>query len=352
MSIVLGIWHLVVEGGKDKIIQTPASIQITNASYGEEIVDQKSRDVIKLHFESLSPPDDEDEEDEEKDEEDDEDDDGFKVDTTVLCVLTPGKTEQTTLSLVLDSDSSFKFENVGKNTIYLTGNYIRQDDDDEPDSDDEGDYDSEDGYDLREVSSDVEMHGDDLAGLESDNSRFEEIDEEAPTKPQKRSRESDAADAAADKKSKKLKDEAGKAVEAPKEEKKEKKEKKDKKADEKKPEEKKTPKKKTLAGGVVVEDAKVGTGPMAKKGNTVRMRYVGKLTNGKEFDKNVKGKPFTFRLGEGEVIKGWDEGITGMQVGGERMLTIPPGMAYGSKKSGPIPPNSTLIFEVKLLEIK
>jgi len=102
----------------------------------------------------------------------------------------------------------------------------------------------------------------------------------------------------------------------------------------------------------VVQDAKIGTGPMAKKGNTVRMRYVGKLTDGTVFDKNVSGKPFTFHLGKGEVIKGWDEGIVGMQAGGERVVTIPANMAYGSRKQGTIPANSTLVFEVKLLEIK
>jgi len=169
------------------------------------------------------------------------------------------------------------------------------------------------------------------------------------------------------KKNKKLKAEDGKpiAVETPavkedeKVEAKEKggeKEKKKNKKDKKKvgdtPGEKPTPVKKTISNGIVVEDHVVGTGPMAKKGNTVRMRYVGKLTNGKEFDKNTSGKPFSFNLGKGEVIKGWDEGIVGMQVGGERRLTIPANMAYGKKAQTNIPANSTLIFEVKLIEIK
>lgn len=109
---------------------------------------------------------------------------------------------------------------------------------------------------------------------------------------------------------------------------------------------------KELAGGIKIKDTKVGTGPQAKKGNNVSMRYIGKLENGEIFDSNTKGKPFTFSLGKGNVIKGWDEGIVGMQVGGERVLTIPPSMAYGKKKMTGIPPNSTLIFECKLLEIK
>ncbi|KAF9481510.1 hypothetical protein BDN70DRAFT_830782 [Pholiota conissans] len=353
MSTVLGIWHLVLEGGKVKTIHTPAGVQITNVSYGEEIVDTASRDVVKLSFESLATSDNEDDDEEEKEDED------IPISTTVLCVLTPGKTEQTSVNVVLDSDAAFKFETTGKNTIYLTGNYISQDDDRGVDSEDEYDSDDEDAYDLREVSSDVEMHPDDL---DSDNSRFEEVDDEEveQSKSQKRARDSDATEVASkvEKKNKKQKAEGGKAVAVPAEaagptEKKDKK-KKEKSADEaKKPAEgKESHPKKTIAGGVVIQDAKIGTGPMAKKGNHVRMRYVGKLTNGKIFDKNTSGKPFAFHLGKGEVIKGWDEGIAGMQVGGERVLTIPPNMGYGSKKSGPIPPNSTLIFEVKLLEIK
>jgi FK506-binding nuclear protein len=77
------------------------------------------------------------------------------------------------------------------------------------------------------------------------------------------------------------------------------------------------------------------------------MRYIGKLTNGKVFDKNVSGKPFNFRLGAGEVIKGWDQGIVGMKLGGERKLTIPAPLAYGKRGAPPqIPGNATLVFEV------
>jgi len=84
----------------------------------------------------------------------------------------------------------------------------------------------------------------------------------------------------------------------------------------------------------------------------VSMRYVGKLPNGKIFDSNTKGKPFTFKLGVGEVIKGWDEGVAGMKVGGERLLIIPPSLGYGNRKLDGIPPNSTLRFEIKLLDMK
>ncbi|RKO91036.1 hypothetical protein BDK51DRAFT_21698, partial [Blyttiomyces helicus] len=82
----------------------------------------------------------------------------------------------------------------------------------------------------------------------------------------------------------------------------------------------------------------------------ISVRYIGKLTNGKVFDSNTKGQPFKFILGKGEVIRGWDQGIVGMAVGGTRKLTIPAALAYGSRGAPPdIPPNATLNFEVKLL---
>ena len=147
-----------------------------------------------------------------------------------------------------------------------------------------------------------------LSCLPTSHSRFEEVTDEPETgKGQKRARESDATEGPtkAENKNKKQKAKDGKPVEVSTEEKKEKKEKKnkkekkDKKSEEtpKPAEEKKEKKEKTLAGDIVIQDAKIGTGPMAKKGNTVRMRYIGKLTNGKEFDKNVNGKPvYLFNL--------------------------------------------------------
>ncbi len=111
-------------------------------------------------------------------------------------------------------------------------------------------------------------------------------------------------------------------------------------------------KKQTLAGGLIVEEKKTGSGPVAKAGMKVQMRYIGKFKDGKIFDSNTKGSPFSFRLGKGEVIKGWDEGVKGMQVGSERRLTVPPALGYGSRKTGPIPANSTLYFDVKLVGMK
>ena len=94
---------------------------------------------------------------------------------------------------------------------------------------------------------------------------------------------------------------------------------------------------------------------MAQAGHKVKVDYTGWLTDGKKFDSSVgTGRPFEFMLGAGQVIKGWDEGVAGMKVGGKRQLRIPPDLAYGEKGvgNGLIPPNSTLIFDVELLDVK
>ena len=109
-----------------------------------------------------------------------------------------------------------------------------------------------------------------------------------------------------------------------------------------------------LASGLRVTDIEVGSGPEAVAGQTVVVHYRGTLENGKQFDASYdRGKPFTFPLGRGQVIKGWDEGVQGMKVGGKRKLVIPPELGYGTRGAGGvIPPNATLIFEVELLDIK
>lgn len=110
----------------------------------------------------------------------------------------------------------------------------------------------------------------------------------------------------------------------------------------------------TLEGGLKVEDVKVGKGAEAVPGKTVKVHYTGTLTDGKKFDSSVDRKePFSFDLGRGMVIKGWDEGVKGMKVGGKRKLTIPPEMGYGAQGAGGvIPPNATLLFDVELLDVK
>lgn len=102
-----------------------------------------------------------------------------------------------------------------------------------------------------------------------------------------------------------------------------------------------------------IEDVKVGTGDEAKAGQKVTVHYVGTLTNGSKFDSSRdRGKGFSFGLGAGQVIKGWDQGVAGMKVGGVRKLTIPPHLAYGERGFPPvIPANSTLVFEVELLGV-
>src|SRR5262249_33882779 len=110
----------------------------------------------------------------------------------------------------------------------------------------------------------------------------------------------------------------------------------------------------TTKSGLKYEDLKVGTGTEAKKGDEVEVHYTGWLaSDGKKFDSSLdRKKPFRFKLGAGKVIKGWDEGVAGMKVGGKRKLTIPPELGYGKEGAGDvIPADATLIFEVELLKV-
>ena len=101
-----------------------------------------------------------------------------------------------------------------------------------------------------------------------------------------------------------------------------------------------------------VTDETVGTGAEAVAGKSITVNYTGTLTNGTTFDSSYsRNQPFTFTLGEGQVIKGWDEGVVGMKVGGKRKLVIPPSLGYGDQAQGSIPPNSTLIFEIELVSV-
>ena len=109
----------------------------------------------------------------------------------------------------------------------------------------------------------------------------------------------------------------------------------------------------TTVDGLQIEDQTIGTGKEAKSGDTVTVNYLGTLENGTKFDSSYdRNQPFTTQIGVGQVIKGWDEGIVGMKVGGKRKLIIPANLGYGNQAAGSIPANSTLVFEVELVSIK
>ena len=109
----------------------------------------------------------------------------------------------------------------------------------------------------------------------------------------------------------------------------------------------------TTPSGLKYIDEVVGTGDSPTKGKSVKVHYTGRLTDGKKFDSSVdRGQPFVFSIGVGQVIKGWDEGVMSMKVGGKRQLIIPPELGYGARGAGgAIPPNAELIFDVELLGV-
>lgn len=104
---------------------------------------------------------------------------------------------------------------------------------------------------------------------------------------------------------------------------------------------------------LIVDDIMIGEGPEVAEGDTVSVHYIGTLQNGQQFDNSyLKGAPFTFTVGEGKVIAGWEEGILGMKVGGQRVLVIPSDLAYGDRAVGPIPAGATLVFAIELVSIE
>ena len=109
-----------------------------------------------------------------------------------------------------------------------------------------------------------------------------------------------------------------------------------------------------MTDSLLIEDLTPGTGDTASAGQYVSVHYTGWLTDGTKFDSSVdRNEPFEFRLGMGQVIAGWDQGVTGMQIGGKRKLTIPPKLGYGAHGAGGvIPPNATLVFDVELLAVR
>ncbi|KAF1925870.1 uncharacterized protein M421DRAFT_423429 [Didymella exigua CBS 183.55] len=323
------------------------------------------------------------------DEDSDEDDEETEeIEEFVLCTLDPERNYQQPLDITVREGEEVYLQVDGTHDVFVTGNYIAFPDDDEEDEED--DYDEE--YDLSPDEDELDVDEmdeseDELDGLE--NPRITEVDseEEAPKlvaakkgkKNNKRAAEeeaslddliSKAATNGEAKAAKKVKKNDGQAVAAePKKAEKVETPSSDKKkvqfsknlemgptgsprVDEKKEAAKPAAKGPRNVSGVTVEDKKEGKGKAAKKGDRVEMRYIGKLKNGKVFDSNKKGKPFAFKLGVGQVIKGWDVGVAGMTAGGERRLTIPAAMAYGKKGAPPdIPPNSDLIFDIKCISV-
>ncbi|CAN8099784.1 unnamed protein product [Discula destructiva] len=334
--------------------------------------------------------DEEEEDDDEEDESDDEEDDdmqGLNLKQYTICTLDTEAHYQQPIDLVVGEGEKAFFVNTGTHTVYITGNYIIDEDahshSDDEDSDDD-DYDLPPGMEdlIGDESEDDEL--DNITGT----GRVEEVDtdEEEPPKliEVKKGKNKRPATEEAEglddliakeepklskKQAKKLKSNEGKAVAAEKDTPKSEKKVQFAKNLEQGPTPTASPAEKAKQGdkgdkaaakkptvrvekGVQIDDRKIGTGRTAKPGDKVGMRYIGKLENGKVFDSNKKGPPFSFKLGKGEVIEGWDIGVKGMGIGGERRLTIPASKAYGSKSMGGIPANSTLIFDIKLLEIK
>jgi len=109
----------------------------------------------------------------------------------------------------------------------------------------------------------------------------------------------------------------------------------------------------TTPSGLKYTDLVVGTGPSPRRGQMAVVHYTGTLTDGTKFDSSRdKGQPYSFPLGMGRVIRGWDEGVATMKVGGRRKLVVPPALGYGATGNGTIPPNSTLVFDIELLDVK
>ncbi|CAN6609048.1 peptidyl-prolyl cis-trans isomerase [Trichomonascus vanleenenianus] len=339
-----------------KILKRPSEfpsdgIYMDDSEEEEEESEESSEEEEKPKKKKGSKKDEDSDEEMEEGDSEDEDDDTFEIEEYIICTLSPKTAFQQPIDLTITADEEVLFEVVGPHTIHLTGNYIEH----PYDGESEDDYDSEDleasedeldseDYDLSPDEDEV------IAGrLEVLPSDEEEEEVEAP-KPKKKAEEKKAKETKESKKKR-----AAEEEEAPK--------KKQKKTEDKKvafskeleqgptPTSKK-PATRKLEGGVTIEDRTVGDGPVAKKGSKVGVRYVGKLANGKVFDSNTKGKPFYFNLGKGEVIKGWDVGVAGMAVKGERRIVIPAPMAYGKQKLPGIPPNSELTFDVKLVNIK
>jgi len=260
----------------------------------------------------------------------------------VLCSLTPGLIENVELNHAFMDGDVVTFSIIGEASVTLTGYYIEDIE--------EGEYlEGEDG----DEDEDSVLYGEDD---ENDDEEGDDDDEEEEESPHSLKRKAPEPKGNLIKKQG-IESSSGKPqalkTEQQKKQQQQQKPKNEQKQPEKKLAQSSQDSKKTLGNGLIIEEVQIGQGSAAKNGNMVSVRYVGKLSNGKIFDSNTQGKPFQFKLGAKDVIAGWDQGIVGMQVGGERKLTIPPQLAYGSRGAPPdIPKNATLTFVVKLIGIK
>ncbi|XP_043471413.1 46 kDa FK506-binding nuclear protein-like [Leptopilina heterotoma] len=220
------------------------------------------------------------------------------------------------------------------------------DDDDDDDMEAESDSEIEDSKLMGEDEVDSDESDDDDDDEEDDDSDDDESEQEVEKPKQQKQKQNQNQ---VNKKQEKQKMVNGKDTKV---DGKQKKNKTEQNAQQQQQQQQQQQKRKTIEGGVQIEDLKVGNGSPAKPGRNVSVYYVGRLKNGKKFDETKGGEGFKFKLGGGDVIKGWDVGISGMKVGGKRRLTIPPAMGYGHKGSPPvIPGNSTLVFEVELKNV-
>lgn len=304
-------------------------------------------------------------EDEDEDDEDDDEEDDDEFEEYILVTLSPKSQYQQSLDITIAPEEDVQFVVTGSYAISLTGNYIQHPfdtpmiDEDE-DEEDEEEYDS-DEYDLTPDEDEIiDDELDDLEEASDVENRIEVLIEKEEQKKKdkksnnKRKQENEEEEEQAQKTESNKKSKIATKAEknATKEAKKAKKVEFKKDLEEGPTKKTQEPKTKALEGGIIIEDRVVGKGLQAKKSSKVGMRYIGKLKNGKVFDKNTSGKPFVFKLGHGEVIKGWDIGVAGMSVGSERRIVIPAPYAYGKQALPGIPANSELTFDVKLVSLK
>ena len=285
-----------------------------------------------------------------------------------ICSLREGGVESVNLDLLLEDYSEFSI--VGNASIHLTGYHMPQDDDGPGFEGDDGD-----DEDFEAFEEDPDLLGFDADGLpiymdasdDSEEDEDEDDDDDDDDVPrndvliedvtenqeeddsEESEEEEEEEEEEEDEPPKKKKDivepAKRKAMDVDKDSKK--------KPKSEQPAEKKS-KAKKYPNGFEIHEVQQGkaSGKLAKPGKRISVRYTGRLTNGKVFDQTKGKKTFQFRLGVGEVIKGWDRGFEGMRVGDKRKLVVPPQMGYGSSKVGPIPANSTLIFDVELIDVK